>query len=239
MNKNLVKVVAIGLLVLTGSIALIDTAEARNGRWRRRQERKAQNQPAPAPATGGSNQSSSYPVHSDITTTWFYVGEGATADSGYIPNVQSAWDGNWAAHFGGIDDPKNRNGYYPAGFTPKENPFYVALPYNNFTNSNAADVMYWDGNCKNRWIKIMANGKTAYGQWEDVGPWLSNDAAYVFGTAAPKNTNLSHAGLDVSPAIRDYLGLGDVSKTSWQFVDEGDVPSGPWKNIVTTSGPSW
>jgi hypothetical protein len=25
----------------------------------------------------------------------------------------------------------------------------------------------------------------------------------------------------------------------WRFIDEKDVPDGPWKEIVTTTGPKW
>jgi hypothetical protein len=43
--------------------------------------------------------------------------------------------------------------------------------------------------------------------------------------------------------VRDCLkfrGLNnDTNKVSWQFVESGDVPTGPWKNIVTTSGTYW
>ena len=67
----------------------------------------------------------------------------------------------------------------------------------------------------------------------------TNDAAYVFGDARPANTNLSRAGLDVSPAVHDYLGLQDVDKTDWQFISPGTVPAGPWRQIVTTSGLYW
>jgi hypothetical protein len=36
------------------------------------------------------------------------------------------------------------------------------------------------------------------------------------------------AGLDVSPAVRDFLGLGDTDVTDWRFVDFEEVPHGPW-----------
>jgi hypothetical protein len=35
------------------------------------------------------------------------------------------------------------------------------------------------------------------------------------------------------------LGLQDIDTTSWQFVNETDVPDGPWKNVVTTSQTYW
>jgi hypothetical protein len=34
--------------------------------------------------------------------------------------------------------------------------------------------------------------------------------------------------LDVSPAVRDYLGLGDIDFCDWRFVDFTRVPLGPW-----------
>ena len=58
-----------------------------------------------------------------------------------------------------------------------------------------------------------------------------------------KTTNLG-AGLDVSPAVRDYL-QEQVSSpngsftSNWQFVDEKDVPEGLWKKVVTKSGTCW
>ena len=35
-----------------------------------------------------------------------------------------------------MDDPEHRNGHWPAGFRPKENAFYVALPYGEFTDAD-------------------------------------------------------------------------------------------------------
>ena len=37
------------------------------------------------------------------------------------------------------------------------------------------------------------------------------------------------AGLDVSPAVRDYLGMrGGKDVCDWKFVEARDVPPGPW-----------
>jgi len=33
--------------------------------------------------------------------------------------------------------------------------------------------------------------------------------------------------------------FGGKTTVTWQFVDVEDVPGGPWKEIVTTSGISW
>ena len=93
--------------------------------------------------------------------------------------------------------------------------------------------------CKNRWIKITKNGKTAYAQWEDAGPFGEDDKNYVFGNHLPQNNINNNAGLDVSPAVRDYLHLNDIDKIDWQFIDFDDVPVGPWKKIITTSQIDW
>ncbi|HSX32207.1 MAG TPA: hypothetical protein VLF43_03015, partial [Candidatus Saccharimonadales bacterium] len=162
----------------------------------------------------------------------------------YISNAPSAWDGNWQTHYGGVDTPTNRNGYNPSGFTPHENPFYFALPYNDIAENGTrkstakgcpnqgSDTYSW---CKNAWIAIRHNGKIAYAQWQDVGPNNEDDYAYVFGTSAPTNTFGAHAGLDVSPAVRDYLGLSDVDTADWTFVTTSNVPAGPWATIITAS----
>ncbi|OFW59648.1 MAG: hypothetical protein A2W01_01090 [Candidatus Solincola sediminis] len=195
---------------------------------------------------------SAYPIHTNVTTTYFWVGEGASADNSYISNSPSAWDELWQQHYGGVDDPNHRNGYYPANFTPKENPFYFALPYNDFNangkrRANVSNVYWWgfkkwgrlESCCKNQWIRITKGSKTVYAQWEDVGPYGENDVGYVFGTNKPKSKANRNAGLDVSPAVRDYLGLSDIDKVSWQFVDAGSVPAGPWTDIITTSQICW
>ena len=194
---------------------------------------------------GGEEGSSFYPLHRNVKTTWFYVGEPATEENGYIPNTSSAWDDIWLWHYGGVDDPERRNGYFPASFKPSENPFYVALPFNDLDEKGnlkeIARKIPWfnyeefkkNGSVlKNRWVKIIKGDKVAYAQWEDVGPFGENDFNYVFGSSPPSNP-VNGVGLDVSPAVRDYLGLKDVDYVDWQFVDEDEVPPGPWKEVIT------
>ena len=187
------------------------------------------------------------PVHQNIMTTVFWVGEPADSENDHISNVPSAWDGEWEQNFGGFDDPDHRSGYDPAKFTPRENPFYFALPYNDMDEigkrrSNGHNCLQYTPNtddthswCKNTWIAVVYGGKTAYAQWQDVGPNEEYDPDYVFGTVAPKNTFGAKAGLDVSPAVRDYLGLDGDNHTSWSFIPAANVPDGPWKKTVTTS----
>jgi len=154
--------------------------------------------------------------------------------------------------FGGIDDPDNRNGYYPAGFTPDENPFYYALPYNDYDEgvrkADVNQVIYWandksweiwESMCKNQWIKVIFGTRECYAQWQDTGPYIDDDSDYVFGTADPANIIGNSSGLDLSPAAGDYLGHDGIEVVSWQFVDSTEVPSGPWSDIVTNQQIDW
>jgi hypothetical protein len=86
--------------------------------------------------------------------------------------------------------------------------------------------------CKDRWLEIRHGLNACYAQWEDVGPFRTDLAAYVFGVERP-SSNLNHAaGIDVSPAVRDYLGLGPVDLVDWRFVEQVEVPAGPWRRTV-------
>jgi hypothetical protein len=82
---------------------------------------------------------------------------------------------------------------------------------------------------KGRWIQIHRNGRSCYAQWEDCGPWVTDDWEYVFGNKPPKTKQNGAAGLDISPSVRDYLGLKSGQKVHWRFVEDGQVPYGPWK----------
>lgn len=184
-----------------------------------------------------------YPWKVNIVTTVFWVGEKPTPNNP-VPNTRSAWDLNWVQNFGGFDDPdpSNRRNYIPVNFTPRQNPFYCALPYNDVTSgatkSEAPLVIPWfkeayrkfgESVCHNRWVEIRNhNGRTCYCQWSDCGPFRTDHWQYVFGNEMPA-WNINHgAGLDVSPAVRDFLGLSGMDVTSWRFIDFRDVPPGPW-----------
>src|ERR1700740_928889 len=106
----------------------------------------------------------------------------------------AAWDKNWVSSYGGVDDPVRRRGYGPAGFRPRENPFYVALPYCDMRagrlKPEAAKVVPWfiaqfrgvgSSVCKGHWLKIRHGAKICYAQWEDVGPFSTDSSGYVFG----------------------------------------------------------
>ena len=186
-----------------------------------------------------------YPWKTNIVTTVFWAGESASTNNP-VHNRSSSWDMNWAYNFGGYDnpDPGQRSNYMPVGFIPKENPFYVALPYNDVSNGHhkpeARNVIPWfahaferDGLsvCHNRWVAIRKGSRVCYAQWSDCGPFRTDHWEYVFGNDTPKPNLNRGAGLDVSPSVRDYLGIGPTDVTDWKFVEARDVPGGPWAHL--------
>lgn len=184
-----------------------------------------------------------YPWQKNITATVFWVGE-APKGANKTPNDKSSWDRNWQKNFGGFDnpDPKARVGFRPKAFTPKQNPFYIALPYNDVAKYNrhkpeANKVIPWFKVFKPRpgrtvlkgtWVQIHHNGKSCFAQWEDCGPWRTDDYQYVFQNKPPKAKQNGGAGIDISPAVRDYLGLKSGEKCHWRFVPFNRIPKGPW-----------
>jgi hypothetical protein len=183
-----------------------------------------------------------YPWKSDIVTTIFWIGEKPSGNNP-VPNRTSSWDHDWTKNYGGVDDPNpaRRSNYMPVSFTPKQNPFYCALPYNDKAREGhrpeASRVVPWFNEayqgpavstCKGHWIAIRKGNRVAYAQWEDAGPFRTDHWQYVFGNERPKPNLNKGAGLDVSPAVRDYLGLKPTDVTDWRFVDFKEVPRGPW-----------
>lgn len=185
---------------------------------------------------------SPYPWRNQIRTTVFWVGEPASLKS--PDNRHSAWDRDWMVNYGGIDSPlsSSRGNFRPTSFIPRQNPFYVALPYNDRCPAGirpeACKVVPWfdpglaaqgKSNLKGRWLAVRKADRICYAQWEDVGPFQIDHWEYVFGKERPRPNRNRDAGLDVSPAVRDYLGLDGIDVTDWRFVEQREVPDGPWK----------
>jgi hypothetical protein len=185
-----------------------------------------------------------YPWKMGIITTTFWIGE-AAAENNPVHNVSSSWDINWMQSFGGYDNPNPtaRRNFIPVGFVPRQNPFYIALPYNDVTRGTtkpeAKVVIPWfretwvgEGKsiCRDRWIAVRSTstGKICYAQWADCGPFRTDHWQYVFGNEKPKPNLNQGAGLDISPAVRDFLGLKGTDVTDWKFVEFKEVPRGPW-----------
>lgn len=198
------------------------------------------------PTTSGARGiNGRYPWRLNIITTTFWVGESATTNNP-VHNRSSSWDMDWAINFGGYDnpDPAARRDFMPANFIPKENPFYFALPYNDVSGGRhkpeASSVIPWfaqtierDGQsvCRNRWIAVRKGNRVCYAQWSDCGPFTTTHWEYVFGNERPKPNLNRGAGLDVSPSVRDYLGIASTDVVDWKFVEAREVPPGPWARI--------
>jgi hypothetical protein len=184
-----------------------------------------------------AEQTHEYAWHKNVVSTWFDISDISEAAA---PRPVTCWNDV---------DP-----------VQEENSYYCALPFNNMVYQGQNDEL--KKQMKNRWLEIknLDNGKTAYAQWEDCGPWFVNDADYVFagdGRARPRaeaaydgmfdiygNPSSSRkiqnkAGIDVSPRVRDCLALHDIGVVDWRFVDSSEVPDGPWKARISTQPPHY
>ncbi len=180
---------------------------------------------------------SNYPWHYGITATTFWLGEEPSEDNGYISNVPTAWESPVA---------------------DSENAFYVALPYNdmeyvNGETRNKAEVVnipWYDESLKegydfysyvkNRWVMVTKDGVTAYGQVEDSGPHGEDLFDYVINGGAFYNpASSNNAGIDLSPAFADFVGSDGRDEVDWKFVEESEVPNGPWKEHIETQQCVW
>src|SRR6201987_5200162 len=205
--------------------------------------------------SSASRSARPYAWKTNIVTTVFWIGK-QPGGNNLVPNRTSAWDKQWTKSYGGFDDPNpaHRRNYAPIKFTPRQNPFYCALPYNDKAHTGhrpeAPRVVPWfqeayqgpaGSTCNDRWVSIRKGDRVAYAQWEDAGPFRTDHWQYVFGNDRPKPNLNKGAGLDVSPAVRDYLGLKQTDVTDWRFVDLSEVPLGPWSplgenNTFVTNG---
>jgi hypothetical protein len=162
----------------------------------------------------------------NIVATVFWVGE--TSRENDPGNLRSAWDHDW------IHRAKTQN------------PFYVALPYNDVQNGHtkleARSIIPWfttafvrDGQSvlKDRWVAIRKGNLVCYAQWEDVGPFCVDHWQYVFGSERPRPNKNRDAGIDVSPAVRDFLGMSGMDSCDWRFASEKEIPAGPWTVSVS------
>ena len=180
-----------------------------------------------------------YPWKTNIITTMFWIGEGGSSISS-TDNIASSWDEEWRSTNGGNDSPEDRSGYASGSHASRVNPFYIALPFNDLAFPDKAREWLpkgWhrpnkDGKpvsaCQHRWVEVKnSDGRSCFAQWEDVGPLRFDHAEYVFGPERP--TTYTRAGLDVSPAVAQYLGIDGKNRiTRWRFVDDEDVPPGVW-----------
>jgi hypothetical protein len=82
--------------------------------------------------------------------------------------------------------------------------------------------------CRDRWVLLRKGNRVCYAQWSDCGPFRTDHWQYVFGNERPAWNLNRGAGIDVSPAVRDYLGMANTDVVDWKFVDVADISPGPW-----------
>jgi hypothetical protein len=184
----------------------------------------------------------SYPWHVGINATEFFCGESAKSGGG-ISNDRSTYDPAWRTHFGGVDnpDPAKRHNFAPATFHPRLSCWYCALPYTDIENGHtkpSARSIHWyrerfraDGISVmvGTWVECRYGGRVCYLQVVDTGPFKTDSFAYCFGNARPEPNRNHDAGIDLSPAAYQFLGLTDIQPVSWRFCRPQDVPIGPWR----------
>ncbi|AMB59103.1 hypothetical protein [Microterricola viridarii] len=220
------------------------------------------------PGPSGETPAQGYPLHTNIVSTTFWVGEIFDPNASDGSQMISTYDSQWFQHYGGCDGTSvagtceteartAANDYFPTSMTPLLNPFYLDLPFDDVNDPDAfarrAEVIPWanapeyQGQAQNnevsmmlnRWVKLIKGDRVCYGQIADAGPGQYNDADYVFGSqdARPQNRKFNGAGMDVSPALNGCLGFsslnGEDDRVDWQFVEEADVPPGPWLRRVS------
>ena len=186
-----------------------------------------------------------FPWKTEIVTTVFWIGEKPTANNP-VPNRSSSWDANWTKNYGGLRRSRDveTSRFHPGEIHAAAEPVLLrAALQRQITNGHrpeAPRVVPWFkeayqgpgvSTCKGRWIAIRKGNKVAYAQWEDAGPFRTDHWQYVFGNERPKPNLNKGAGLDVSPAVRDYLGMQDTDVTDWKFVEFSEVPHGPWSKL--------
>ncbi len=165
--------------------------------------------------------SEQYPWKQNIVTTVFWIGEEPSTNNP-VPNRSSSWDKQWTRNYGGFDDPSpaRRKDFIPVKFTPRQNPFYCALPYNDKASTGhrpeASQVVPWFkqayqgpavSTCKDRWVAIRKGNRVVYAQWEDAGPFRTDHWQYVFGNERPKPNLNKELGSTFPPPYGITWGL--------------------------------
>jgi hypothetical protein len=80
-----------------------------------------------------------------------------------------------------------------------------------------------------QWVECRHDGRVCYIQVADCGPFRTDSFAYVFQGARPDPNRNHDAGIDLSPAAYEFLGMADNQLVSWRFVSPASIPIGPWR----------
>jgi LGFP repeat len=155
------------------------------------------------------------------------------------------------------------NGYFPTSqATPRQNPFYLDLPYDDVNDPTAfahrcSDIPWAAAdnaatgvnNCanenysymKNRWVQITGpNGQTCYGQIEDAGPSsgsLYHDSSYVFGSGDARPANKKFSG---DPSQGAGMDVSPALNGCLGFADlDGDSDHVSWRFVDAPPPGPW
>ena len=88
-----------------------------------------------------------YPWHTHIVSTTFWVGEIFDPSAPDGSQVYSTYDSQWERHYGGCDGVVRRGRceterrlarrqFFPSSMRPRENPFYLDLPFDDLDESH-------------------------------------------------------------------------------------------------------
>lgn len=138
------------------------------------------------------------------------------------PAIPSNQQGITATVFGGPSDP-NYSAYDGSLFL-NDTDSYVALPA-KFKGERPQVV-----------VRNVATGKSAAAEIMDVGPWMTDDfywetgtrpiaeQCYQTGKPLPRGPHAgkvptNDAGIDLSPALAQTIGISGKGKVDWEFVD--------------------
>ena len=190
--------------------------------------------------------SSRYPWKTDIVTTVFWIGEHADREQSRSESQEFLGLATGRAITAVTTAPIPHGGTTTSRSISSRGRirFTVALPYNDVTHGQfkpeARDWSFrgFDRHSCSRGIRFAkiagSRSAEAIGSATRNGKIVGRSAPTISNTFSRTNArrpNLNHgAGLDVSPAVRDYLGLRTDVLTDWQFVEVRDVPPGPWRN---------
>jgi hypothetical protein len=71
-------------------------------------------------------------------------------------------------------------------------------------------------------VRNPLNGKSCIAVVLDIGPWRTQDYAYVLGGARPVAESMpatNGAGIDLGEKVWALLGMTDNTNVSWRFID--------------------
>jgi hypothetical protein len=129
---------------------------------------------------------------------------------GIIPANQSAIT---ASVFGGADDPNCSA--YDENKMLNDTDFYVALPDR------------FEGERPRVMVINRETGRYSAAEIWDVGPWNIDDPYWLMGTRpqAESGTDMTGrstngAGIDLSPALAEAIGIDGMGEVDWEFIDD-------------------